>query len=148
MDFMCSSSCEPCRFTLIRTNFHVNLSNWTLFYLNKQKYIHLQQIRLKTSIEFEKFKPCFPTVSIKPFVRPLWFITDVNVKFIYYFDRLLWLLEEYASSVQTDKPVSIETENINLQVINVTEPNKELHYKPALEDDSKVKISNDLDVIQ
>ena len=56
--------------------------------------------------------------------------------FLYY--RLLWLLDEYTSGVQTDKTVTIETENINIQVVNVTHPEQEFHYEPSLEENNKI----------
>ena len=50
---------EPCLFTLIRTNFRVNLSNSTLLYLNKQKLIHLQRIRLKHLLTSKSLRHVF-----------------------------------------------------------------------------------------
>ena len=52
--------------------------------------------------------------------------------------RLLWLLDEYTSGVQTDKTVTIETENINIQVVNVTHPEQEFLYEPSLEENNKI----------
>ena len=44
----------------------------------------------------------------------------------------------YSSGVQSDEPVSIETENINIEVVNITQTDEEYLYKPALETDNKV----------
>jgi len=46
--------------------------------------------------------------------------------------RLLWLLEEYVGNVETDSAVAIETENIQLQVVNHTTPEDGFHYAPKL----------------
>ena len=48
------------------------------------------------------------------------------------------MLDMYSSGVQSDEPVSIETENINIEVVNITQTDEEYLYKPALETDNKV----------
>ncbi|XP_052778661.1 adhesion G protein-coupled receptor L4-like [Mya arenaria] len=47
-------------------------------------------------------------------------------------DRLLWLLNEYVSHVKTDTDVSIETENINLKVVDHTRTDEAFIYQPKL----------------
>ena len=49
-----------------------------------------------------------------------------------YIIRLLWLLDEYVSKVDTTTDVSIETENINLRVVNHTHPESGFTYAPVL----------------
>ncbi|XP_053377693.1 adhesion G-protein coupled receptor G6-like isoform X3 [Mercenaria mercenaria] len=48
-------------------------------------------------------------------------------------ERLLWLLEEYSKRVNTTGEIVIETENINLQVVNHTVPDTSYSYTPQLE---------------
>lgn len=51
-------------------------------------------------------------------------------------ERLLWLLDEYARRVNTTNEIVIETENINLHVVNHTFPNTSFTYRPRLNPDN------------
>ncbi|XP_052213545.1 adhesion G protein-coupled receptor B1-like isoform X2 [Dreissena polymorpha] len=56
-------------------------------------------------------------------------------------ERLLWLLDEYVSKVATDSSVTIETENINLQVVNHTRPDLGFTYSPKLTESDRLTSS-------
>ena len=49
---------------------------------------------------------------------------------------MLSLLEEYSKRVNTTSEIVIETENINLQVVNHTLPDTSYSYQPKLEQNS------------